>query len=296
MTSTSIARQVLGLALAGVAIASQPLSAQATRRATIAGTVHDSAARPIPDVDVVVRPVGRRARTDSAGQFLFTDLNDGAYAITARKVGFAQEQWDVTLFKSGRVDIKFVLARRQQLDTVRITASRMCSSSAFEGFECRRRAGGGLFLDYPEIDAFGESNVADLFRHIPGFRVTLRSTPSGMVPVAVPVKIGACFRLFVDGRDESLSNRVPVYTRDLMAVEVYEKQDSVPPSDGRYIASHDLMHTRWRRCGVIFYWSIWAPLWEPPPPSDSQHSERATGLEPATSSLGIRTKPRGSLP
>src|SRR5688572_7704367 len=57
--------------------------AQGTRGATIAGTVRDSAGMPILAADVVAQPGHHRTRTDSAGTFLLTGLDDGAYTIAA---------------------------------------------------------------------------------------------------------------------------------------------------------------------------------------------------------------------
>jgi hypothetical protein len=85
-------------ALASVAVFSLPAMAQQpTRGATIAGTVRDSAARPVAAVDIVAQPGNHRTRSDSAGNFLLTGLDGGSYVVAARKVGFAPERWDVKL-------------------------------------------------------------------------------------------------------------------------------------------------------------------------------------------------------
>src|SRR5688500_5384791 len=138
---------VVAAVLALPAMAQQP-----PRGATIAGTVRDSAAQPIPGADVIAQPGSHRTRSDSAGNFMLTGLAGGSSVVAAREVGFAPERWDVKLSKNGRIDLKFVLGRRTQLDPVVVTAKRDCPAFSVDGFMCRQRAGGGVFLDYMDID------------------------------------------------------------------------------------------------------------------------------------------------
>jgi hypothetical protein len=246
------------LTIALLAVSPVPVCGQGTRGATIAGTVRDSAAQPIPDADIVVRPGNHRARTDTAGHFLISDMDGGGYAVHVRKIGYAPEHWDVKLSKSGRIDLKIVL-RRQQLDTIVVTASRNCPAYSLDGFFCRRRTGGGLYLDYPDIDERGVSYTGELFRDIPGFRTRLVSTRSGVMPVGVRANGYGCIRALVDGHPASAATPVPTYAGDLSAMEVYLQPDSVPPPYRRYTwPEGDL--TRTGRCSVVVYWTIWAPF------------------------------------
>lgn len=255
----SKARSFFIVAAVFITLSSPPAFAQATRGATIAGTVRDSASWPIPDADVVARPGNHRTRSDSAGNFLLTGLDGGSYTVASRKVGYAPDQWDVKLSKSGRIELKFVLRARRQLDTIVVMARRDCPAFSLDGFMCRRRGGGGLFLDYPDIDQHGVTFTADLFRDIPGFRVELRSTRSGLVPVAVASNGWGCIRSLVDGRPASVANPVPLIPSDLSAIEVYAKADSVPKAYERYTwPAGDV--SRSGRCSVVVYWTIWAPM------------------------------------
>jgi hypothetical protein len=250
-------RALLIIALLAASSVPPPVCAQGTRGGTIAGTVRDSAAQPIPDADVVVRPGNHRARTDTTGHFLISDMDGGGYVVYARKLGYAPEHWDIKLSKSGHIDLKFVL-RRQQLDTVVVTASRNCPAYSLDGFFCRRLAGGGVFLDYPEIDERHVQYTGDLFREIPGFRTTLVSTRSGLMPVGERAKGAGCIRALVDGRPASAATPVPAYTEYLSAMEVYLEPDSVPVAYQRYTwPDGDL--TRTGRCSVVVYWTVWAP-------------------------------------
>jgi hypothetical protein len=231
---------------------------QPTRGATIFGTVRDSMSRPVPAADVVAQPGGHRTRADSAGNFQLTGLGGGSYAIAARKLGYAPERWDVKVSKNGRVEVKFVLGRRVQLDTVTVVARHNCPAFSVDGFMCRQRSGGGVFLDYTDIDDKGAIESADLFRDIPGFRVDIRRTRFG--PVRVPARQGfGCINSLVDGYPVTQANVVPINPGDLSALEVYLKPDSVPEPYQRYTWPASGVH-RSGRCSVVVYWTIWAPM------------------------------------
>lgn len=235
--------------------------AQPTRGATIAGVVVDSALQPIAGVDVVARPGNHRALTDSAGRFLITGMDDGSYVVAARKVGFAPDRWDVKLSDNGRVDLRFILGRRVQLDTVVVTASADCAAYSIDGFICRRRGsgrGGGVFLDYPEIDESGVLETADLFRGIPGFRVEIQPSNAGPMRVARLSAGSGCISALVDGRPASPANIVPRYAADLAALEIYLKADSVPEVYQRHTWPR-AGASRTGRCALVVYWTIWAP-------------------------------------
>ena len=230
---------------------------QPARGATIAGTVRDSAAQPVPGADIVAQPGNHRMRADSAGNFMFTGLDGGNYVVAARKIGYAPERWDLKVSKNGRIDVKFVLARRMQLDTIVVTARHECHAFSVAGFMCRKRSGGGVFLDYTDIDEKRVLWTADLFKDIEGFRVDLRRTPYG--PVPVPVRKGfGCVTSLVDGHPLTGANPVPTNPSDLSALEVYLKPDSVPQPYKRYTWPQSGV-TRSGRCSVIVYWTVWAP-------------------------------------
>lgn len=239
-------------------LSSPAMAQQPTRGATIAGTVRDSASQPVPGADVVAQPGSIRTRSDSAGNFLLTGLGGGSYTVAARKLGYAPARWDVKVSKSGRVDLKFVLGRRILLDTISVVARRDCPEFSVAGFMCRRRTGGGVFLDFTDIDEKGVVETADLFRDIPGFRVDVRRTRFG--PVRVPARQGfGCITSIVDGYPLSGANLVPTSPSDLSAMEVYLKPDSVPEPYQRYTWPSAGV-TRSGRCSVIVYWTIWAPM------------------------------------
>lgn len=236
---------------------------QESRGATVTGIVTDSARVPLEGADVFLRPSGRRVRTDSTGRYFLSGLDKGGYQVTARKLGYQAMQVDMSLSKNGRLEQNFILAATvTRLDTIRVSASGKCEGFSVLGFECRKKIAdnrGGLFLDYPDIDAKDQRLTADLFRSIPGFRVQLRSSRAGVEPVIVPSKGYGCIAEYVDGRPRSAANPVPQRSIDLVALEVYSRADSVPIADTRYIwKAHEV--TMSGRCVVVFYWTVWAPI------------------------------------
>jgi hypothetical protein len=243
----------LTLSLVSVSAGAQ----QPTRGATIMGTVRDSLSQPIAGADIIAQRGNHRTRSDSAGKYVLTDLDGGAYIIAARKVGYAPGRWDAIVSKSGRVEINFVLARRVVLDTVSVTAVRDCPIYSLDGFECRRAAQRGMFLDYAEIDEQGALVTADLFRGLPGFRVEARSATGGPVRVAVPASYTGCIASLVDGRPASSTNPIPPKPSDLSGIEIYLNPDSVPEPYRRFTWASRQAH---RRCSMVVYWTLWAPL------------------------------------
>ena len=224
---------------------------------TIRGSVTDSAGGAIANADVLLKPASKRTRTDSTGHFILTPLSNGPYTVTARKLGYSPDSYDVRLSDGGAVDVKLVLAV-SALDTVKVMAASDCSLYTLDGFFCRRRGGGGLYLDYPDIDDRGALFTGDLFRGLDGFHVTLESTPRGVLPIPQRTN-GTCLLYIVDGHVVDSWNYVQLYKRDLSAMEIYFSPDSVP-KHLRRITQWDLpRRARTGRCSVAYFWTIYVP-------------------------------------
>jgi len=245
--------RMLGWSLAVLAVMAVPARGQG---GVITGVVTDSLRQPLPGADVIARPGTHRARTDSLGRFRLSGMDDGTYVVVARKFGYAPDKWDVKLSKNGRLDVKFVLARRVQLDTVTVVGRRDCPAFSVEGFMCRRGSAGGVYLDFPDIDEAGVQETADLFRGIKGFRVEFRSTRAGLDRVAVLASRSSCLRSLVNGRPVTPANFIPRYAADLTAIEIYLKPDSVPAPYQRH--TWPVEGGAAGRCAVVVYWTTWA--------------------------------------
>jgi hypothetical protein len=230
---------------------------QAQTGGVVAGVVTDSTGNPIVQADVVLRPTRQRTRTDSTGAFSIGGVANGSYSVSARKIGYTPDLYDVKISSGGTVRVKLILALNP-LDTVRVTATRECPLYSLSGFFCRRRSAGGMFLDYPDIDDRGALYTADLFRDIPGFRVSLASTGrGGVMPYPERMKIGACLVYIVDGHAAETWRAVPQYTRELTAMEIYSPPDTIP-AELKRITIWNNSHVRTNNCTVVAFWTTHA--------------------------------------
>ena len=268
-------------ALALVLLAAIPSASAAQRGGTIFGVVRDSSRAPVAGVDIIAVPGGGRTRTDAEGRYAIGGVDNGAYTVMARRIGYAPEQWEVRLTDKGRVEINFTMTRRSDLDTVRVVAT--CDGLGVLGFECRKRAakGGSLFYDYPDIDVFGERYTADVFRHIPGFLVFNRPDERGhnfpqWQLKSQPYK---CMNVYVDGYPGGRTGEgIPRLTKDVVSIELYLNTDSVPMTDPRYMYLQTGSGERVRRCGVMFVWTTRAPI-NPPKASLAPKSPMTRGVK-----------------
>ena len=227
----------------------------------IAGIVRDTAAHPVASADITIRPGDHRARTDSAGRFLVGGLGADHYTVRARKLGYAPTTFDVAPSNAGRADITLVFDQRMpMLDTITVVAGRTCPQFSLEGFVCHRKSGGGLFLDYNDIDDKDALYTADLFRDIKGFRTDVRQTRAGPLRVVTPTPPWGCITSLVDGHPASGATRIPEFPTDLIAIEVYAQADSVPREYQRYTWPQGGNFTRSGRCSVIVYWTVRARM------------------------------------
>ncbi len=247
------------LALAVLAAALPALAGAQPRRGEIAGTVSDSArgpGSPLADVDVFLRGAARRTRTDSAGRYRFADLESGSYSLIARKVGYKFEEADVVVHAGASVRQDFTMTRRVLLPGVEVTARAECPlGNTITGFFCRQQRGSGTFLDYPEIDYFGYTYTGELFRHLRGFRVATRRTADGWME-PVPVR-RYCTMYLVDGLVVNGWGAVPVATKDVTAMEVYVRPDTIPPEIRREMSFHSPagLGANARDCDAVVIWT-----------------------------------------
>ena len=211
----------------------------------IGGVVRDSTNRPIPAADVALMPLNRHARTDSLGRFEFRSLDDGAYVVRARRVGYGPTEWSVQLAKAGRVDVQLVLGSRIAiLDTVYVADGRPCARDTYEGFMCRRATAKGQFIDYSDIDTMEVYYSADLLRDVGGFNTIVQSSRSGATRA---VSSRRCTIVLMNGVPASWSD-LPEAPYMITGIEVYKTRDDVPKEFARYT---------WGResCWLVAYWT-----------------------------------------
>ena len=226
------------------------------RVGTLSGVVRDADKRPIADVEIALRPSGKRARTDSAGRYEFTGLPAGEYIALARRPGWRPEQWEVSLRRDAGALADFVVATRDR-DPINPDSNRKCEGFNLAGFECRKsvtKPSDAMFYDFPDIDSQNRVMTADLFRDIPGFRVRIAQ---GGGRIIEPSRGASCIYFFTDGKPSTEANPVPPQARDVYAMEIYRMPELVPVHDMRELRRGSNVGTL-GNCRVVLVWTMWS--------------------------------------
>ena len=236
------------------------LSAQV--RGTITGVVLDGAGRPLADADVYALPEKARARTDSAGRFTITNLDAGFYHVRVRRLGYRANEITTDLAKNGRVDLKFELETRPvMLDSVVVQADGKCAVISYTGFNCRKRSGKGVYLTDDDLADKGAIELGEVFTDVEGFFIEQRPTRFGNKPI--PFSRRGCLNALVNGRPIALTNQLPRYATELIAVEIYLMPRDVPAEYQRYVwttaprqSSRPVGRDRGDQpCSLVVYWT-----------------------------------------
>jgi hypothetical protein len=235
-----------------------------TTGGSITGSVVDDNGRPVSDADVFAPPASARARTDSTGHFVLSNLPPDFYHVRVRHIGFTAAEITADLGKGGRADLKFELKRRPvMLDSVVVQVDGKCPPRNYSGFNCRRRTGKGIFLTDDDIMDRGAIELGDIFRDMEGFRVEQVMTQFGMRPSPIPTRGNHCLNALVNGRIYARTNPLPRYATELIAVEIYPTPNDVPPEYQQYVSKPEARQSAapiprdspTNRCALAVYWT-----------------------------------------
>lgn len=256
-------RSVLLLTL--LAAAAVPASLAAQKTGIIAGIVVDETGRPIADAEIVASADSARATSDSAGKFAIRNLEAGQYNVRVRRIGFLPTRTTADIGRGGRADLHVELkARPQVLDSVFIVADGKCPERSFTGFLCRKRVGKGFFLTDDDIFDKNARELGDIFRDVPGFRIELRPSIWGTIPIPLATKGSRCLNALVNGRPVSTTNQLPRYADQTVGVEIYATASEVPPEYQRYTWGQQGRQSQVYRdhdaptehCALVVYWTM----------------------------------------
>lgn len=228
-----VARPYLCLAFAAVSVvcASRVL---AQEPAVFRGHVSDSVGRAIAGVQIRLSEGARTSRTDSAGSFIFRELEPALYHVTLQRLGFAPITGTARLTAGDTVDLRFRMrAVAIQLDTVRTRAR---ADEVRSGFESRRAAGFGVFLTAADFDARPGSSLAEILRsRVSGLEVVqFRQNQWAAVGTRIAQfgcgigKARACGSVSVSGWPDHCYMQIVV---DGSAVYEHTADNSMPPID-----------------------------------------------------------------
>jgi Carboxypeptidase regulatory-like domain len=210
------------------------------RTSIIAGTVTDSARRPLFGVTIEAASSNIKTMTDSAGRFRMLGIEPGLNFVRARKVGFLPEYFPVTTV-AGRTTTASINLRPagQQLAGVEVRADGMQRNSKMRGFYERAAAGTGIFVEREEIVRRNASQVSEILRGRNGINVYGQGA-NGALIAGRTIRMaggqggaGVCpLALILDGvnvplRDGLTIDRV-VNVQDVRGIEVYTTGPQVP--------------------------------------------------------------------
>lgn len=220
-------------------------SAQMVSEYELVGVVTDIANVPIPEVEVsIVKPAGISgvAHTSKDGRFSIGGVPTGTVSVQLRRLGYEARVVDVEITAEKRPPVEFMLKPvPAELDELLIKADERDALREFYDHKAHRSSY-GKFFDANDIKRRGATYPSDLFRSIPGVKLT----NTGSATNAVTIR-GCQPMLWVDGE------RVPnsevddvVNTNDIAALEFYISMAGTPAP---YLDRSN------RACGTILVWT-----------------------------------------
>ncbi len=208
-----------------------------TGPARLAGTIRGANGRPIIGAHVSVMGSESATLTNESGGFVLVDLPAGSQTVQARALGFVPERATVQLLSGEgahqNVATLTLTTLRAVLDTIRVTASRVFVVDV-NGFEGRKRAGIGHFVDRAKIDRQQPLNASDMLRMIPSVHVLPAAIGmfGRVVAMRTPFGGGLCQPdLYVDGMYFSSGTAELdelVLPDEIDGIEVYTRQTQAP--------------------------------------------------------------------
>lgn len=220
------------------------IQAPSRNRAVIYGRAIDTAGRPIMGVHIELVGTRKRAVTSEDGLFVIRDLSPDLYVVTARRLGFEARAFDIRLSGGEILQMGLELERQPQLlevvrvDEMAFKPARLAYTTKFDEFYFRRQRGGGTFFDREQLERSGASDIYDLFRAVPGMRVTASGWGESLSMTSCPSPL-----IYFDGvrTGNSLTGINDMRLSDIEAIEVYRSMTSLPT------------HAK-AGCGAIFFW------------------------------------------
>lgn len=224
---------------------------------TLVGRIATPDGKPVSRAQVQAMGTNYSVESDSAGHFQFVQVPAGPYFLRARKLGYEPVVFPARVVSGDSLDATITLTplmsvrRGNQLDTVRVIGAYDRMSRRLRGYQERKAAGRGTFIDFQEIEQRHPQNLSDLLRGKANVTVQ-RNSNNGEVQIFGPrlsISTGYCpLALMVDGvvipnAQGSIDTLVPVSM--IAAIEVYNSGTSVPSDLAR-------MGTD---CGVIVVWT-----------------------------------------
>jgi hypothetical protein len=249
--------QVFALSL----VAALPAAAQ--EGAVLRGEVVDDATgQPVAAARVTVDGSGA-VEADSLGRFRVARLQPREHRVRVERLGYARADLRVRLADSVLLSVRLVPIP-QPVAGVTATASG-AADERMRGFELRRarHTGSGRFITRADLEASGQSSLANVLRRLPGTRIIhggaameeYLATGQSPGPHALDHPPAPCYaQFFVNGvqtyamgRGEP-PNLNEIDVNDIEAIEYYAQPSSTPPQ----------FRTMTADCGTLVLWMRYA--------------------------------------
>jgi hypothetical protein len=224
------------------------LVSRPAKRATIVGAVRDESGSPIGGAEIRLAAGQPNVISDSLGRFQVTNLPAGTFVIHARRLGFAAQDFPITLSAGQRRNVRLDLPHMAyQLSAVEISAPE--TNRKFEEFFSRRSFGLGTYVAKKEIQNRNAFNTTQLLQGIPGLLVRQSGNqwiiqsqrcggdPFSNTPPQPPI-------VFVDGfmAQDGAGALDAIKPNEVEAIEVYQGAAQLPAE------------ARGKGCAAIFIW------------------------------------------
>jgi hypothetical protein len=230
--------------------------AVAATTGTVTGVVRKRNGSGISGASVVAIGTDSRAQADAFGGFALRDVPAGPRIVEAHAIGYPTGRTQTTVRPDLTQRVEIVIGDSiAVLDPVTVEG-RYEPYLVRVGFERRRTAAQGHFLDTTDIKSAGATQFEQVFRMVPGVRLLpngssyLVELQRGQGQIFNPALANYCPpSYFIDGAYFPLppieTPSVPVVPQEILAIEVYSNIFGAPPEYQRLDSG----------CGVILVWT-----------------------------------------
>jgi len=221
--------------------------------AVLTGRILDSNRRPLANADVWVTTArGQQsglARTDSSGVFTLTELHPGTAVVAARRIGSSPGQQTVSLAAGRSTEVTMTLpAQAVVLDEIKVEG-RAVNRAEQSGFNERRAAGFGRFMDRDNIDRMAVMVAGDVFRQLPFIRLEEGRNGLTLINQASRASSGGAsgceMALLVNGMLTPAQAMVNLPKDEIDGLEVFNSGERVPMQYASPATS----------CGAVLLWT-----------------------------------------
>jgi hypothetical protein len=229
-------------------------SAVARYRNRLLGAYDEQSGEPIQGVEVIDVASGTTAVTTKTGTVSLAFLSDGASLVRLRKVGFVPVNMSVSISVADTTPLTVVMKRSAQELPAVVTrdSARRYIAPGLQGFEERRRAGFGHFIDDSTLRAAEGSTMAFMLARLPGATlkgghlVSTRTPTKGPALLHPTPGLNCPASVYLDG---VLLTSSPDFSREATdtyaGVEFYASSTTAPV----WISSAN------SQCGVLLLWT-----------------------------------------